>query len=96
MLFQYAILHLDITKVLRLAVFIPQPTVEVERTFNLMKIICTRTRKGLSPDNLGACMRICKYKELFECNFQEIMDLWLEAEDTASKKHSVSLCTDLP
>ena len=35
-------------------------------------------------------MRTCKYKKLSECEFQEIMNLWLEAEDTASKKRRVA------
>ena len=69
---EYAIRHPNITKVLTLVALIPSPTAEVERTFSLMKLICTRTRKRLSDENLGACMHICQYKQLAECDFQEI------------------------
>ena len=50
----------NITKVLTLAASIPPSTAEVECTFSLMKFICTQTRKQLSHENLGACMRIGK------------------------------------
>ena len=69
---EYAIRYSNITKVLTLAALIPPTAPEVERTFSLMKLICTQTRKRLSDENLGACMHICKYKELAECDFQEI------------------------
>ena len=80
MLFKYPIQHLDITKILTLAALIPPPTAEVEYTFSLIKLISTQARKRLSQENLSACMYNCKYKELPEYDFQEIMDLWLEAE----------------
>ena len=86
MLSKYAVQYHNITKVLALAACIPPSTAKVERTFSSVKLVCTWTRKRLSQENLGACMHICKYKELSECDFQEIMDLWLEAEDTAFKK----------
>ena len=64
-----------------LAALIPPPTAEVECTFSLIKLISTWARKRLTQENLGACMYVnCKYKELPEYDFQEIMDLWLEAE----------------
>ena len=57
---------------LTLAPLIPPSTAEVERTFSLMKLFCTGKRKRLSNEDLGACMHICKYKELSECDFQKI------------------------
>ena len=76
--------------------FIPPSTAEVESTVSLMKLICTLTRKRLNQESLGGCVSICKYKELCECDFQEIMDLWLEAEDATLISHSVCLGTDSP
>ena len=74
MTFKYAIQYPNITKVLTLAALIPPSTVEVERNLNLIKIICTRTTKRLNHENLDACMHICKYKELSECDFYKIRD----------------------
>ena len=69
---EYALWHLNITKVLTLAVLITPSNAEVERTFSLMKLIHNRIRKRLSHENPGAFMRICKYKELCDCDFQKI------------------------
>ena len=89
MLFKYPIRHLDITKMFTLAAVIPPPTAEVEYTLSLIKLISTRARKMLSQENLVACMYNCKYKELSECDLQEIMDLWLEAEIQLQKRDKV-------
>ena len=71
---EYTIRYPNINKVLTLAALIPPSTAEVERTFSLMKRVCTRTIKRFNHENLGACMYICKYKELSECEFQKMRD----------------------
>ena len=48
----YAVRHSEITKLLILAALIPPSTAEVERTFSLMKLICTKLRKRLTNENL--------------------------------------------
>ena len=82
--------HPDISRILNLAALIPSSTAEVEHTFSLMKLICTKLRNRLSQENLGACIRICKFRELTENDFHSIMAKWLEADDTKSKKRRVS------
>ena len=46
----------DMTRILNLAALIPPSTAEVEHTFSLMKLICTKLRSSLSQENLGACI----------------------------------------
>ena len=48
----YAVRHCEITKLLILAALIPPSTAEVERSFSLMKLICTKLRKRLTNENL--------------------------------------------
>ena len=48
--------HPDIKRILNLAALIPPSTAEVERTFSLMKLICTKLRNRLSQENLRACI----------------------------------------
>ena len=45
--------HPIISRILNLAALIPPFTTEVERTFSLMKLICTKLRNRLSQENLG-------------------------------------------
>ena len=78
--------HLDITRILNLAALIPLSTVKVKRTFSLMKLICKKLRNRLSQENLGACIRIWKFRELTEKGFHSIMEKWLKADDKKSKK----------
>ena len=85
-----AIRHPEITKVLKLAALIPPSTAEVERSFSLMKLICTRLRNRLLTENLGHCMRICKFRDLNYLDYDKIMEKWLTAENTKSKKRKVS------
>ena len=73
--------HLDITRILNLAALIPLSTVKVKRTFSLMKLICKKLRNRLSQENLGACIRIWKFRELTEKGFHSIMEKWLKADD---------------
>ena len=73
--------HPDIMRILNLV---------VERTFSPMKLICTKLRNRLSQENLGACIRIGKFRELTEKDFHSIMEKWLKADDTKSKKRRVS------
>ena len=56
----YAVRHSEITKLLILAALIPPSTAEVERSFSLMKLICTKLRKRLTNEYLTALMRIYK------------------------------------
>ena len=82
--------HPDITKMLYLAALIPPSTAEVERSFSLMKLICTRLRISLSQNSLKNCMRICKFRKLTKKDFRDILKDWLKADDTKSKKRKVS------
>ena len=82
--------HPDIMRILNLVALIPPSTAEVERTFRPMKLICTKLRNRLSQENLGACIRIGKFRELTEKDFHSIMEKWLKADDTKSKKRRVS------
>ena len=83
----YAVQHGKITKLLILAALVPPSTAEVERSFSLMKLICTKLRKRLLNEDLSAPMRICKYTR--EINYEEIMELWLKAEETSTKKRHI-------
>ena len=78
--------HPDITRILNLEPLIPPSTAEVERTFSLMKLICTKLRSRLSQENLGPCIRIGKFRELTEKDFHSIIEKWLKADYTKSKK----------
>ena len=59
-----------------------------------MKLICTKLRNRLSQENLGACIRIGKFRELTEKDSHSIMEKWLKADDTKSKKRRVSTRLD--
>ena len=48
--------HLDITRILNLTALIPSSTAEVEQTFSLMKLICTKLQNRLSQENLCTCI----------------------------------------
>ena len=88
---EYSIRHPDMTHVLCLAALIPPSTAEVERSFSLRKLISTRLRNRLSPENLSHCMRICKFhRELSDEDFNLIMMRWLDADETKSKSRKVS------
>ena len=78
--------HPDITRILNLEPLIPPSTAEVERTFSLMKLICTKLRSRLSQENLGPCIRIGKFRELSKKDFHSIIEKWLKADYTKSKK----------
>ena len=67
-------MHQDITKIIEMAALIPPSTAEVERSFSLMNLISTPLRKRLSAENLGHCMRICKFpRSLTENDYQQIL-----------------------
>lgn len=80
----------NMSKVLKLAALIPPSTAEVERSFSLMKLICTPLRKSLKNVNLGHCMRISLHGSLTDEDYEEILDKWLGADDTKSKKRKVA------
>ena len=66
--------HQDITKIIATAALVPPSTAEVERAFSLMNLISTPLRKRLSAENLGHCMRICKFpRSLTENHYQQIL-----------------------
>ena len=75
---------------LEYAALIPPSTAEVERIFSTMKLICTRLRKSLTPTNLGHCIRVSKFRELKDDDYRKILDKWLSADDTKSKKRKIS------
>ena len=81
--------HPYITRTLNLAAMIPPSTAKVKHTFSLIKLICTKLRNRLSQKHLGTCIQICKFRELTEKDFCSIMEKWLKADDTKSKKRRV-------
>ena len=80
-------MHEDIIKIIEMAALIPPSTAEVERSFSLMNLVSTPLRKHLSDENLGHCMRICKFpRSLTENDYQQILSRWwLEGAGTKSK-----------
>ena len=71
-------MHQDITKIIEMAALISPSTAEVERSFSLMNLISTPLRQRLSAENLGHCMRICKFpRSLTENDYQQILSRWL-------------------
>ena len=83
----YAVRHCEITKLLILAALIPPSTAKVERSFSLMKLICTKLHKQLTNENLIALMRICKYEG--KINYKEIKELWLNLTKPNRKKDAL-------
>ena len=72
-----------------MASLISPSTAEVERSFSLMNLISTPPRKRLSAENLGHCMRICKFAgSLTENDYQQILSL-LEDAGTKSKSRRI-------
>ena len=78
--------HPDVTKMLFLATLIPPSTSEIERTFSLMKLLCTRLRILLTQASLVHCMRISKYRTLSSKDYKDILKHWLRADETKTKK----------
>ena len=73
-------------KIIEIAALIPPSTAEVERSFSLMNLISAPLRKRLSAENLGHCMRICKFpRSLTKNGYQQILSRWLEGAETKSK-----------
>ena len=82
-------MHQDIAKIIGMATLIPPSTTEVEKSFSLMNLISTPPRKRLSAENLGHCMRICKFAgSLTENDYQQILSL-LEDAGTKSKSRRI-------
>ena len=54
----------------------------VERSFSLMKLICSRLRARLTQENLSHCMRISKFRSLTEKDYEETLKCWLAAESS--------------
>ena len=75
--------HPDVTKMLLFAAIIPPSTEEVERPFSLVKVICTRLRISLSQVGISKFRKLCKE------DYKTILDRWLAADDTKSKKRKV-------
>ena len=83
-------MHQDITKIIEMAALIPLSTAEVERSFSLMNLITTPLRKRLTAENLGHCMRICKFpRSITETDYQQILSRWLEGAGTKSKSRRI-------
>ena len=61
------------TLILNLAALIPPSTAEVERSFSLVKFICTRLQARLTQENLSHCMRIGKFRSLMQKDHKEIL-----------------------
>ena len=76
-------IHHDILKIIEMAALIPPSTAKVERSFSLTNLISTPLCKHLSAENLGHCMRICKFpRSLTENDYQQILSQWLEGAET--------------
>ena len=83
-------MHQDITKIIEMTALIPLSTAEVERSFSLMNLITTPLRKRLTAENLGHCMRICKFpRSITETDYQQILSRWLEGAGTKSKSRRI-------
>ena len=97
-------MYQDITKIIEMATLIPPSTVEVERSFSLMNLISTPQRKRLSAENLGHCMRICKYPRVLPrmiinkpyCNCWKVLEPNQKAAESIivyrTKKRTFSIC----
>ena len=84
------LMYQDIIKIIEIAALIPLSTAEVERSFSLMNLVSTPLRKHLSDENLGHCMRICKFpRSLTENDYQQILSRWLEGAGTKSKSRRI-------
>ena len=77
----------EVTKMLFLPALIPPSIAEVERTFSLIKWICTR----LTQASLVHCMRISKSRTLSSKDYKDILKHWLRAEETKTKKEESNL-----
>ena len=78
--------HKDMTTIILLGSLIPLLTAKVERSFSFMKLICTQLRNRLLTKNLSHCMRICKFRDLRVDEYEQILRLWLKADETKNKK----------
>ena len=82
--------HQDITKIIEMAALAPQSTAEVERSFSVKNLISAPLLKDLSAENLGHCMRICKFpRSLTENDHQQIISRWLEGAGAKSKSRRI-------
>ena len=82
--------HSDITRLITVAALIPGSTAEAERSFSLMKLVCTKLRNSLSTKSIGQLMRICKFGPISDGQFDEIFEKWMRVEETASGKRRVA------
>ena len=78
--------------ILVLAALIPPSTAKVECCFSLMKLICTRLQKNISGKTLSNCLQICKFREMTGKDYKSILQRWLKADDTKSKKRKAASC----
>ena len=86
----YALRHANVTKMLLFTAFIPPSMAEVEWTFSLLKLISTSPRKSLTSEHISHCMRISKYGQLNNHDYDTIWKKWLDADDTKLKTRKVS------
>ena len=82
--------HPEMTLILNLALLIPPPTAEVERSFSLMKLVCSQLQARLTPENVSHFMRISKFWPVTEKDHKDILKPWLAADDTKSGKRKVA------
>ena len=97
-------MYQDITKIIEMAALIPPSTAEVERLFSLMNLISTPQRKRLSAENLGHCIRICKYPRVLPriiinksyCNCWNVLEPNQKAAESIivyrTKKRTFNIC----
>ena len=74
---------------LELILIMPSSTAEVERSFSVMKLLCTRLRASIKQTTLDCLMRICLHNELEDADFEEIVNIYRDCQDVSS--HCISL-----
>ena len=78
----------DTTKILTLAGLIPPSKAELEKSFGLIKLICTRLCHNLSSEHLCVIIKISKFRQFIDNGFKEKLQLRLTEEGTKSNKVS--------
>ena len=76
----------DMATIILLGSLIHPLTAEIEWSFSLMKLICTRLRNRLLTENLSHCMRVCKFRDLRADEYEQILRLWLKEDETKKER----------
>ena len=82
--------HKNIGWIIKFGTLIQPSRADVRCSISLMNLICT-LRKHLLPENLAYCMQICKDGKITDNEYDEILQKWLGADNTKSKKQCTAL-----